>query len=129
MTDIKTTLGGFRKIVRQTKGLVFESSGFVVTTLGALTVYAEKRGKKKIYPDSLPYSRIGYLAIATSEVKGTPSDLIAEMKALILSVPAEDLSEFVTLIMREFDELKQSGLRSEIEIGIENWMNPGAEDP
>ena len=127
MTDIKTTLGAFRKIVRQTKGLVFESSGFVVTTLGALTVYAEKRGKKKLYPDSLPYSRIGYLAIATSEVKGTPSDLVSEMKALIQSVPDDDLTDFVTSVMREFDEIKESGLRSEIEIGLENWMNPEGE--
>lgn len=128
MTDIKTTLGAFRKIVKHTKGFVFESSGFVVTTLGALTVYAQKRGKKKIYPDSLPYSRIGYLAIATSEVNGTSSTPFSEMKALILSIPDEDLSEFVTMTLKEFDVLKESGLRSEVEIGVENWMNPETEE-
>ncbi len=129
MTDIKTTLGTFRKIVKMTKGLVFESSGFVVTTLGALTVYAEKRGKKKIYPDSLPYSQIGYLAIAVREVKGSPSDVLSEMKELIQSIPDDDLSDFVTSVMREFDELKASGLRPEIEIGLENWMNPDEGEP
>ncbi len=36
----------------------------------------------------------------------------------------DDLSAFVTGVMRQFDELKESGQRSEIEIGLENWMNP-----
>ena len=40
----------------------------------------------------------------------------------------DDLSEVVTGVMNVFDELKASGQRSEIEIGLENWMNPeGAE--
>ncbi len=124
MTDIKTSLSGFEKIYRKIGGLVFESSGFVVTHVGPLTVYAEKRGKKKIYPDSLPYTRIGYLAIATSEAKPIKTDVLAEMRELISSVPDEDLTEFVTEVMKEFDSLKESGLRSEIELGLENWMNP-----
>ncbi len=36
----------------------------------------------------------------------------------------DDLSPFVTGVMRQFDELKESGQRSEIEIGLEHWMNP-----
>lgn len=128
MTDIKTSLSAFRKIVKKTEGLVFESSGYVVTTLGALTVFAEKRGKKKIYPESLPYTRIGYLAIALSDVKETSFDQLSAMKELISAVPDEDLSDFVTSVMKEFDELKETGLRSEIEIGLGNWMNSETEE-
>lgn len=36
----------------------------------------------------------------------------------------DDVSSFVTGVMRQFDELKESGQRSEIEIGLENWMKP-----
>ena len=40
----------------------------------------------------------------------------------------DDLSEFVTETMKVFDELKSSGQRSEIEIGLENWLNPETEE-
>lgn len=36
----------------------------------------------------------------------------------------DDLSPFVTEVMKVFDELKESGQRSEIEIGLENWLRP-----
>lgn len=36
----------------------------------------------------------------------------------------DDLSGFVTGVMRHFDELKESGQRSEIEIGLEDWLRP-----
>lgn len=40
----------------------------------------------------------------------------------------DDLSGFVTGVMNEFDTLKNSGQRSEIETGLENWLRPeGAE--
>lgn len=126
MTDIKTSLGGFRKIITQTGNIVFESKGHVLTTLGALTVYAEKRTPKKLYPKSLPYTYIGYLSISGSDVSRVPSDAIAHMKELIGDVPDDLLSDFVTATMREFDNLKESGLRSEIELGLERWMNPEA---
>ncbi len=41
----------------------------------------------------------------------------------------DDLASFVTGVMRQFDELKESGQRSEIEIGLEHWMNPETEGP
>ena len=41
----------------------------------------------------------------------------------------DDLSPFVTGVMRQFDELKESGQRSEIEIGLEHWMNPPEKKP
>lgn len=36
----------------------------------------------------------------------------------------DDLSSFVTGVMRHFDELKESGQRSEIELGLEDWLRP-----
>ena len=47
---------------------------------------------------------------------------ISRFKDLTSNV--DDLSSFVTEVMRYFDTLKASGQRSEIEIGLENWMNP-----
>lgn len=40
----------------------------------------------------------------------------------------DDLSGFVAGVMKHFDSLKESGQRSEIEIGLENWMNPETEE-
>ncbi len=36
----------------------------------------------------------------------------------------DDVSSFVTGVMRQFDELKESGQRSEIELGLEDWLRP-----
>lgn len=47
---------------------------------------------------------------------------IIRFRALTSNV--DDLSSFVTEVMRYFDELKASGQRSEIEIGLENWLRP-----
>lgn len=121
MTDIKISLSSFKHLSKM-GNTIFECAQWVVTTVGPLTVYAEKRGKKKIYENSIPYTRIGYLAIATSEVRGSPGDLLSFMRELIKSVPDDELSDFVTQVMKAFDSLKESGLRSEIEIGLENWM-------
>lgn len=41
-----------------------------------------------------------------------------------LTSNVDDLSEFVTEVMRYFDVLKASGQRSEIEIGLEDWLRP-----
>ncbi len=49
-------------------------------------------------------------------------DAITRFKDLTSNV--DDLSEFVTEVMRYFDVLKASGQRSEIEIGLENWLRP-----
>ena len=41
----------------------------------------------------------------------------------------DDLSAFVTGVMRQFDGRKESGQRSEIELGLEHWMNPPEKKP
>ena len=42
----------------------------------------------------------------------------------VLTGNVDDLSEFVTGVMRWFDTLKESGQRPEIELGLENWLRP-----
>ncbi len=52
----------------------------------------------------------------------TGPDAITKFKDLTSNV--DDLSSFVTEVMNHFDELKESGQRSEIELGLENWLRP-----
>ena len=54
----------------------------------------------------------------------TERDQLAISRFKNLTSNVDDLSSFVTEVMRYFDELKALGQRSEIEIGLENWMNP-----
>lgn len=132
MTDIKIPYGAFKRLVKRSRLIVFESANYLMTSHGPLTLWAEKRkNSKRIYADSIPYLKVGYLSISGSDVEKLPKSLITdieEMIELIKSVPDEELSFFVTAILKQFDDMKETGLRAEIEDGIENWMNPETEE-
>lgn len=132
MTDIKIPYGAFKKLVKKSGLIVFECADCLMTSHGPLTLWTEKRNtEKRIYADSIPYLKVGYLSISGSEVEKLPKSLITdieEMIELIESIPDEELSFFVTAILKQFDDMKETGLRSEIEIGVENWMNPEDEN-
>ena len=132
MTDIKIPYGAFKKLVKRSGLIVFECAEYLMTSHGPLTLWTEKRkNSNRVYADSIPYLRVGYLSISGSEVDKLPKSLITdieEMIELIESVPDEELGYFVTAILKQFDDMKETGLRSEIEIGIENWRKPETEE-
>ena len=132
MTDIKIPYGAFKKLVKNSGLIVFESAEYLMTSQGPLTLWTEKRkNSKRVYADSIPYLKVGYLSISAAEVRRLPTGLmtwIEEMNELINSVDEDVLSEFVTATMIHFDELKETGLRSEIELGLAKWMNPETEE-
>lgn len=78
MTDIWVPLPTFRRLIKEGhhNGPVFESKETVLTSVGAITVLANKRNAAKEFCrengydfNSSPFKRRGYMVIATTEEK------------------------------------------------------------
>ena len=79
MTDIWITLESFAVVVAKDRysGTIFESRGYLITSCKAITLIAKKNDPKKIYSESIPFYRFGYVSIAftdTSLIKESDSD-------------------------------------------------------
>lgn len=106
MTDLKITLSSFKRLVKSghESGPVFESSGYLVTSIGGITVYAEKRTKAKIYDGTkklgyqgeltkaYPYLKAGYISIAMVDSGGVDLNMdeaIEEIETIFESFSEE----------------------------------------
>lgn len=82
MTEIRTTLKGFKDIVDDTKLPVFESAGLVATILHGVVIKATKNSKTKIF-DSWPLESIGYSGIASNDYSEAGLEsMLEEMESL-----------------------------------------------
>jgi D-lyxose ketol-isomerase len=92
ITDIKVSLAMFKRLIQygHFNGAIFESAEYLMTSVGALTVYATKISRKKIFTKkngwkitSYPFLKSGYMGISTFKTKPlsdeeTVNQLIAE---------------------------------------------------
>jgi hypothetical protein len=101
--DIWTTFPAFKRLVEQGhfSGQIFESKSTIITTVGAMTLIAQKPNGAKFFPNSWPLLRTGYRMIATD--KEEPIDANEVIESLL------DYAEFLDVkqISELIDKLKE----------------------
>jgi len=98
LVDIYITLSAFKKMVKThpvVSGDLFESKERLLTTFGGITVHAMKNNGDRIYPEAIPFKKIGYTTIATNtdELPQLTEDEAADDIRETLSALPEDQRE------------------------------------